>query len=395
MKQYRLHGCVIGIVCAAIVLTVSIVAGPTLARYENKVIWSDVYAPGVNGISSNYLTQDGQTVLLQPWQAIAGTTRTQEILLFAGKGTVDAALSCSTESPYISATMETDNMQVTPSGYICQIRLTTTDAAEQITQKTQAKVTVTLAAQQLQETLFADFLITLLPNEQHGSQQTETAPQTELSVLQQQQDLAFAWEEKLLFSIDAGEHADTLELMYNGDSFPQGTCYSTDSEKWFVLGDPMTIKIPVAAATPVKIALDFSGTDVTPPQSVNFTAMAYLNETMTGQINFAAPVTREPLAINAPEITAVINGNETLTLPITGDSTGFSWQIQHLTQTDKGIAYTQTENLTVRMQEDGAKALVISNEAGTAKAGTYRLTLTRKDDGVIIATCYFDFFIHY
>lgn len=398
MKLCKQNLILIGAVFVILLLMLVLIAGPSQARYNNAVSWTGIYDPGIQTVSSDYLTQDGQTVILQPWRAVSGAVRTKEIMISTDKGMADVVLQCSTDSPYLTAELDYSTLSVTQSGCVVNLKMTLTDAAQQIASNEQAKVAVTLQSINGVVSLKADFQVTLLPDaDQPGVRESEL--DAVISVSPNQEERTFAWKEKMIFTLTAEENADQIELMFNGDVFPKKTCYTVQN-KHYILGDDMTVTIPVTAASPQQIILDFSRTGVAAQQIVNITATAYLDNQITGQIDFAAYTTRKPLALDLTDIDPVISGNGSLSIPMTGDEEGLTYRVECLTKTDDEISYVESEKVTVQIlqveDEDGQQLeLKLSNTAGQAPAGTYRVTLIRTCGDVTVSTCQMVFFIHY
>lgn len=397
MKLYKQNLGLIGTVLCVLLLALAVLIGPTQARYNNAVSWKGIYDPGIQELSSNYLKKDGQTVILQPWRAAVGTTRITEILITTNKGMADVTLQCSTDSPYITAELDCGAVSVTQSGYIVNLKMTVTDAARQLTANELAKVSVTMESTNGAVSLKADFQVIMLPDADQ-SQVQESDLKAVMSVTQPEQ--TFAWQEKMIFTLTATENTDKIELMFNGDVFPKDTRY-TVAEKDYILGDDMIIEIPITAASSQQIILDFSQTDVAAQQIVNITATAYFEGKITGQMDFAANATRKPLALELADIEPTISGNGSLSIPMTGDEKELTWRVEYLTNTNDSIAYIESDKVTVQILQtedgDGLEQLVLklSNTAGKAPAGTYRVTLTRTCDGVTVSACQMVFFIHY
>lgn len=388
----------IGAAFGIVLLTCAVAVGVTQARYNSAVSWTGVYAPGVQNISSDFLTQDGQTVVLQSWDAVPGTAYTESIRLFSGKGNVYVTAQCSADSNLVAAELDQSALYATEAGANVKLKLTVTENARQLTEITQTKVTVTAADATQSKVLKATYQVTLLPAGMEIPNPEMSDLQANLTVSPGQADRAFAWTEKLIFSLTAQSNADGIELMYNGDVFPKGTRYTVDREQ-YVLGNAMTIKIPISAGTPVPMSLDFSKTDAVLPQSVNITALAYFENKITDQISFTASPTRNPLGVDALDTEPVIHGMGGLTVSMTGDEDDLIILIQHLEKTDSGAIYVQSEELDVQIrpdrENDGQYLLEISNQDGRAPAGTYRLTLIRMCGEQLVSTCQMAFFVHY
>lgn len=385
-------------VICVLLLTLAIAVGITYARYNNATSWTGYYDPGVQKISSDILKTEGQTVLLQPWEAVTGATHTEEIRLMTNKDAAYVTLQCSVDSAYLTATLDQSGLYASEAGETVKLQLTVTEEAEKLTELTNTKVSVTMKSYDQSVTLRANYLITLLPPGMTLPNPEDSDLQANLTVTPDQAERTFAWQEQLVFTLEAENNADTIELMFNGDVFPKGARYCVDRE-WYVLGDATTIKVPVVAGTPEPISLDLSQTGAAPQQIVHITAVAYLGNQITDQIDFAAKATRVPLTIGEMTTEPVITQNGSITVPVTGDEEDLVLLVQQLKRTDSGSVYAQSDALSVKLKPDGNNngnyQLEISNKAGKAPAGTYRITLIRMCGEQIVSTCQMVFFVHY
>lgn len=387
-------GKIVAVFCV-LLLTLSLAVGNTEARYNNATSWVGFYDPGVQKLSSDYLKREGQTVMLQPWEAVAGTTRTEDIKLFSSKDSAYVTMQCTTASEYITAALDQSAVYATEEGASVRLTLTIAEKAAQLTQSTQAEVLVTMKNSDESVTLRATYRVTLLPA---GT----TLPDSQTSELQAGLTAAnistFAWQEPLVFSLTAADNADSVEILFNGGAFPEGTRYAVGNDQ-YVLGDAMTIRFPVAAGAPQPVSLDFSGTALEPQQSVSITAIAHLGEQVTGQLDMVVQATRIPISLGKITDEPVISQNGSITVPVTGDEEGLTLLVQHLERTNTGAMYVQSDALRVQLKPDGNTEgnylLTISNPMGKAPAGTYRLTLIRMCGDQLVSTCQMVFFVYY
>lgn len=397
----KLHHRTIGkfsAVFCVLLLTLTLAVGVTQARYNNATSWTGYYDPVVQQLSSDVLKPEGQTVILQPWEATPGAARTQEIRLMTNKEAAYVTLQCSTDSPYIAASLDQSGLYASDTGETVKLQLTVTDEAQYLTQITTARVSVTMKSYDQTQTLRAHYQITLLPSGMTLPDVKDSELEANLTITPDQAERTFAWQEKLVFTVLADSNADSVELMFNGDVFPKGTRYCVERE-WYVLADDMTIRVPVTAGTAKPIALDFSQTTTNPQQIIHITAVAYLGNEITDQMDFAVRATRVPLEIGEMTTDPVIRHSGSITVPITGDEEGLVLLVQQLKRTDSGSMYVQSDALSVQLKPDGANEgnylLEISNKTGKAPAGTYRITLIRMCDNQIVSTCQMVFFVHY
>ena len=396
-----LHKDNLGKISAAVcilLLTFALAVGVTQARYNNTTSWTGVYSPGVSKITSDRLKQEGQTILLQAWEAVPDATRTEDIKVFSSKGDAYVTVQCSTDSDYITAELEQSTLYATQAGTTVGLKLTVTEKARQLTQITQAKVSITMKNGDQSKTWKADYQVQLMPEGTQLSAPTVGELQSNLTVSPDRQGRAFAWNEKMVFTLTADQNTDMIELSYGGESFPKGTRYTVNLEQ-YVLADAMKIRIPVTAGTPVPISLDFSETGITPGQTVQIVAEAYLGNQITGRMDFTADSTRRALEFGGMDTNTVLHGSGSLAIPVFGDEDGLMILIQHLEMTNSGAMYLQSDLLDVDLQpiqeSEGQYILEISNQAGKAPAGTYRVTLIRMCCDKIVNTCQINFFLHY
>ena len=392
--HYRTIGKFSAVICV-LLLTLALSVGETQARYNNATAWTGYYDPGVQELSSNLLKTEGQTVILQPLAAVVGTTRTEEFRVMTNKNAAYVILQCSADSDYITATLDQSGLYASEAGETVKLQLTVTEKAQRLTEITNTKVTVTMKSYDQTVTMRASYQITLIPAGMTLPDVTESDLYAKLTVTPVQSERTFAWQEQLVFTLNAEGNADSVELMFNGDVFPKGTRYCVDRD-WYVLGDNMTIKVPLTAGTPKPICLDFSQTAIVPQQIVHITAAAYWGNEITDQIDFAAKATRTPLTIGDYTQTPVITRSGSLTVPITGDEEGLVLLTQQLKRTNSGSMYVQSDALSVQLRPDGNNYLLeIANKSGKAPAGTYRITLIRMCGDQIVSTCQMVFFVHY
>ncbi len=91
----------------------------------------------------------------------------------------------------------------------------------------------------------------------------------------------------------------------------------------------------------------------------------------------------------------IIHHKGSVSLQLTGENENTILKVQQLSLSSGQIAYVEDYinfGLTVKV-ENGV--LSISNEAGKAKAGTYRIILIREQNGAELSRVEIPFFIHY
>jgi len=402
MKQGKYIFFSTGIACVLLLLSLFVGVRPAQARYHNTQSFKSFYAPERQHIFANYLSCDGQTVLMQPWQITDGSSRTEDLVFWTNTTEAVGIVECSTESPYLTAQVTDAPFEIEPQGYTTQLRLAVTDAADQLDQPHTAVIRVTLTAEgkQAQEivTLWADFQICLMPENSAEAPEQGQQGAANVQLTQYAGEDSFAWEEKLIITATAQGSVDTLELMYNGDVFPENTRYCIQQGQWTVLADPMTLKVSASSGNTVTLQLDFSQTGAESTGSTSITAMAYENNQLTGQQTFTVPQ-RQPLKFTSPYV--VIDGNTAVLTPMTGDDRELSWELEYLEKNMSGSSYvSRQDNFSIGIDpqtdaETGALYLKISNESGAAPAGTYRLRVKRTQGEYILAQQELYIFIYY
>lgn len=398
MQQHRNIGKAVAVFSAtAALLVTACCLGSTQARYENHTQWQAVYAPQKQTLESDRLIPGGQTVLLRQWQATVGVSRMETISLSTDTGVIKGTLRCTSDTPeYLEASLDRTEVTVGTAGMQLQLTLTPTQAAQQLTQKKTVSVQVELLPEgQTEPAIWAVYRVDLLESQPIMQVQEEKITPVKLTVDTAD---AFAWSEKLAVQVKIPDQSDTLKLTMDDAAFPRGTRYIQDGNS-FLLGDDMPITI--LASEESTILFDFSLLPQPQTGKISLQAQTMQGATVTGEGETTVATDRHAFAADFASVDPILTGNGNLTIPLSADTNGLAWRIEMLTETEEGIAYTQSDEqyyLVVTVSEDAEnsrKLITISNESALAPAGTYRLTLERLQDDLVISSQQMEFFICY
>lgn len=448
-------------------LIVSCCLGPTQARYENYSQWRATYQPQQQLLHSDRLTSEGQTVLLQDWILDSAAARMEAITITGSVGTMQGVLHCESDHPeYVTASLDRSEITVSTVGAQVQLTMAPTQAALELTEQITATVRVELLPEGAEKpALWADYQVVLLgaepeetepeetqaeETEPEETQPKETEPEqtqaeetepgetqpeeTEPVVMQVEQTQpeetgseetqteetepeqiqpapvalsidstdVFAWEEQLAIKVTAPAGADTLILTMNDANFLAGTRY-TYNQKAFLLGADMPIEIAIQDEQTPMLLLDFSLLSAPQSGEISLQAQTLHQQRVTGTGEITVGTTREALRTDPEAFSPVLTGKNVLRIPLYADTDGLTWQLEMLTETEEGIAYTQSAEqyyLVITISEEtgesgSQKFITISNVGGKAPAGTYRLTLERLQNEQVISSLEIPFFVCY
>ena len=244
---------------------------------------------------------------------------------------------------------------------------------------------------------------------------TPPAEQDPVELLQpliQVEGTRFSWGEWMWVKITVPESASSVELLYNGTSFPAGTMYRRADGTNVIFGDPLTIQLSAEEAESWDILLNFKNIDDT-EKTKQMSVTASASSSAARQIVNTQTVTFDVSRVDMENVfyvgsEAIIAGNGETWVACQWNDEEMVWHIEHLTRTANGeLAYVTSDDqfgLTLRLEswteplENGKteerKAAVIGNPDGKAAPGSYRLVLTRKTD-VTTYTAELPFFVHY
>lgn len=394
------HGKRIALAMGVLICAVSFVflsgIGQTQARYENVRSWKGIYAPENPVIKSNFLARDGQTVLLKDWDISVSSYREVGIRLMTDEGAVSGTLRCQSDSELITATVDEESLTVNKTENYAALELTAAAKEAELTEETLVTVHVSWM-QDGEETAWADFVVKLLPPTKNQAEQVtvEEAQRSDatLNIICPE---AFACEEVLPIKLTLPQEADSVVLSYDGQGFPKNTRYVTNEEGSFVLADEMMITIPAGDRNEVQVLLDLSWVVINWDGFV-ISAAAYKDGNEIAATNVTVSLSRQTLGIELDAAGIVMHASTQAVLPLTGDLDGLTWTLERLSQTDGAAAYAASDDLSVSMEttQDGTAQLVIYNENTQAPAGTYRLTLQRVYDGVVLSSFEIPIFVCY
>lgn len=369
--------------------------GQTQARYENYSQWRAVYQPQQQQLHSDRLAFGGQTVLLGDWQVEAGASRMEAICVYSDGGIANATLCCVSDQPeYIAASLDRTEISVDSTGVQLQLTMTPTEAALNLDTQTTVSVRIELLPEgKAEPTLWATYQVDL------QGVQTQQIEQAAPAALTMTGADTFAWSECLGMHISLPAQTETLTLTMDGESFPAGMRYIY-GEETYMLGESMPIEI-IPQSEDVSMILDFSM--LTQPQSgsICLQAKALQGQTVTAAGEITVATTRQAFYADLETVDPVITGNDVLTVPVCPDTSGLVWHLQMLTETNDGIAYSQSDEqyyLVISISEDvtdSQKQITVSNENAMAPAGTYRLTLERQQDEQTISVVQMLFYVCY
>lgn len=402
MQQNKHIAWIVGALVCAVLLVMTLGIGQTQARYDNSVSWKSIYMPPKPVLESNFLAQGGQTVLLSDWNISASSYRVLDIQLSAKGGSLSGTLSCQVESDLLTATLDQDRFTVGAIENHAMLTLTRTEKATLLEEET--AVTVRLVwipegADLASSTVWADFTVNLLPSANSTHSEGAQPAREEMSLICAD---TFSWDEPLALKLTLPEGTDNLLLSYEGVEFPANTRYFVDAEASRVLGDDDMISISTDGRQELQVLLDFTWTEeALYRSSFLLSAVAYADGAEIAVANANVSASREALQVEADAQGYLLKAGTQVQLVIEGDVDGFSYTVEQLMKTDGIIAYTASEQLNVTMETtndgDGSirSVLVISNDNGTAPAGTYRLSLQRIYDGVAISSFEVPIFVCY
>ena len=240
----------------------------------------------------------------------------------------------------------------------------------------------------------------------------EQDPVEPLQPLIQVEGTRFSWGEWMWVKITVPESASSVELLYNGTSFPAGTMYRRADGTNVIFGDPLTIQLSAEEAESWDILLNFKNIDDT-EKTKQMSVTASASSSAARQIVNTQTVTFDVSRVDMENVfyvgsEAIIAGSGETWVACQWNDEELVWHIEHLTRTANGeLAYVTSDDqfgLTLRLESwteplgngktEERKAAVIGNPDGKAAPGSYRLVLTRKTD-VTTYTAELPFFVHY
>ena len=390
--QYGKHTALAcGALLSAVLLLLPMGIGQTQARYEDTVSWKGIYKTQKPTLQSNFLKEGGRTVLLKDWKVSGTSYRTIGIQLAMDNGESSGALHCQVNSELITAEVDEESYHVSKTENHATLTLTATQQAQEITEPAAVTVRVSWIPEgQQQATAWADFAVTLLPQQDSVSDGGSSAG----GVLEMICPETFSPEERLAIKLTLPEGTDRVVLSYDGGNFPENTCYYAGQET--VLAEEMTITVPTEGMQETQVVLDFSWAIIYQDRFI-LSAAAYSGAQEIAATDVTVSTDREPLKVETASAAIVMGADAQVTLPIYGDSDGMVWTLEQLVQEDDKIVYTASNALTIETQNTDTEdaTLVITNLYARAPAGTYRLTVQRVQNGAVLASFEIPVFICY
>ncbi len=199
--------------------------------------------------------------------------------------------------------------------------------------------------------------------------------------------------EEFLLEVNVPENANLIKLGYNGGAFPSYVRYRTDDGQYVKLG--RSEKIEISAKSSIDIYIDFSQTQENLPESVSIKVEAYKGDIQLTEKEIQIKTTLNPLSAKYDLSQMIIHHDGEISFQLAGENEKTILKVQKFSSADGQMAYVEDENnfgLNVKT-ENGV--LSISNLAGKAKAGTYRIVLLREQNGHELIRIEIPFFIHY
>ncbi|MBQ2729861.1 MAG: hypothetical protein IJF69_03720 [Clostridia bacterium] len=206
---------------------------------------------------------------------------------------------------------------------------------------------------------------------------------------------SFSIDSVTAFQFTPSENATHIKLSLNGSAFPKGTRYSFDGKSYTVLESDSEISTKVTGKKATTVSFDFSNAQfATVPDSVTYKVYEYERSIMIGQGAATSKNDAEAFGISYTLSEMVIMYDGSVKAKMTGSS-DLVFKVEKLENTDNGLEYkpSDTDYGMVITAKNGE--IVISNENEQAKAGTYRLTVSRMLNGTEFEKIEIPFFINY
>lgn len=201
--------------------------------------------------------------------------------------------------------------------------------------------------------------------------------------------------EEMLIEIKLPAEATSLKLICNGKAFPKGTRYRADDESYVMSCRNEEIEILTGGRTSINLYFDFSQIKEKIPEKLIIEMIAYKGIYEISSSEAQCKTTLPALTATYELSQMIIHQNSSVSLIISGENEQTVLKVQKFSSVNGQMAYVEDENnfgLTVKT-ENGT--LSISNEAGKADAGTYRIIFAREQNGREIKRIEIPFFIHY
>lgn len=201
--------------------------------------------------------------------------------------------------------------------------------------------------------------------------------------------------EAMLLQIRLPSDSTSLKLSCNGKAFPEGTRYRFDGRSYVMSCRNEEIEISTNGRSSINLYIDFSKVTENIPEQLTIKISAYEGVYELSSDEAQCATTLAPLGAIYELSQMIIHYNSSVSLNISGENEQTVLKVQRFSSVNGQMAYVEDENnfgLTVKT-ENGV--LSISNEAGKAEAGTYRIILAREQSGYELNRIEIPFFIHY
>ena len=334
------------------------------ASRRSEAVWQTGLQTAPLTVTSDYLAEDGQTILLNP----LAQERTVSFKLTTNQKTRTGTLSWTVTPENALNVQAPATATATAEG--TQVDMTLTPGT--VAQDTQVTVSVCWSAES-GEQLQGDFIM-LIPTEGSAEQQTP-AEQAELDASMTVME-EFVADSAIMVALSHPSDTQQLLLSMAGQAFPAGTRYTTEyGQRETVLYDPAKISLPTGTAKQTVVLLKLPQNGL--PQEITLQADI---ASESGAISLQKTATRIAGSLELPESYFYeLHGDDafTLAMPAGWGGCTLSYTVQKLTETKTGIQYETVANSgSQRLSVTGnANEITVSLAGTTMQAGTYRLQL--------------------
>lgn len=349
-------------VCVA--LSGALLISESYASVRSEAIWQTGLQTASVAVRSDYLAEDGQTVLLDSLTA----ERTVSFMLTTNGQSQIGSVNWTVIPENALNVQAPATATATAEG--TQVDMTLTPGT--VAQDTQVTVSVCWSAES-GEQLQGDFIM-LIPAEGSAEQQTP-AEQAELDASMAVME-EFVADSAIMIALSHPSDTQQLLLSMAGQVFPAGTRYTTEyGQKETVLYDPAKISLSTGTAKQTVVLLKL-------PQSIQSQEITLQADiaSESGAISLQKTATRMAGSLGLPESYFYeLHGDDafTLAMPAGWGGCTLSYTVQKLTETKTGIQYETVANSgSQRLSVAGnANEITVSLAGTTMQAGTYRLQL--------------------
>lgn len=377
-----------GVLCLG---TVAASVSPARARYTTAVGWQlelQQAEPEYQTVS-DVLDSEGSAVRLAEMY-VDEEYRDVLVNLEVTGGTATGSLSCTVSNGYLTAQcLETAREEASPR---FTVRLTPTEAALELTEKTDTTIKVVW-----DEQLWAVFQVTLLPvdvavfSEGTEEETTETEPALSEAVHFLSCMSGFDQKEYLAVRVIVPEYCDLLVLDLDGGEFPEFTRYSTDGGRSFtLLYDSAWIELEPAGAQAMTVLLDLEKAELY-KEELTISAYAYYGDVWRGTAEAATRVLDSLPELTIGDKPIVLSEEVALILGVPQDLGGaeISYFLRRLDGSTDDIPTIAVD------AENGQVYIEAVGENHRAKAGTYLLDMNWTYQGAVAASRQLVFYVNY